>query len=130
MQTYLSVLNQRTWEYAQSYVRIRLYTLWVGTGYVVLLGMFKIVQRMRACSINVTHTLTIRSTYAGHTLERRLRYVTNTLYVRYWYPIHPSVKLSSIAGVLTLERCAYICFGFLVSHVIYALCFRFSLTKP
>jgi len=51
----------------------------------IFLDMFKIYQRMRPYRINVTHTLTIRTAYAGyarHRLKVRYEYVMNTLLIR------------------------------------------------
>ena len=57
------------------------------------LDMFKIYQRMRANRIYVTHTLTIRTAYAGYarhtlnTLRVRYSYVMNTLVIRWQRPV-------------------------------------------
>ena len=51
----------------------------------LFLDMFKIYQRMRPYRIYVTHTLTIRTAYAGyarHRLKVRYEYVMNTLLIR------------------------------------------------
>ena len=69
-------------------------------------GMFKIMLRIKANSIYVTHTLTIHPTYAGlatHTLNTirvRYTYVVRTLLTRYSYACK---GLWAIAGFLNLK---------------------------
>jgi len=70
------------------YAELRRRTLCYTQRPIFFVDMFKIYQRMRAYRINVTHTLTIRTAYAGYarhtlnTLKVRYSYVMNTLVIR------------------------------------------------
>jgi len=70
------------------YADIRQCTLFIRRDHIIFLDMFKIYQRMRTYRIYATHTLTIRTAYAGYarhtlnTLKVRYSYVMNTLLIR------------------------------------------------
>jgi len=91
------------------YADIRRRTLCYTQRQTHFLDMFKIYQRMRAYSIYVTHTLTVRTTYTGYA-----RHTINTLKIRYSYATHTLVKACSREAGLKVVRISFseICIGF------------------